>query len=78
MAQYRHVGQNGRISALRAVATALSAPTNIIPAQSAANSTLHNWKTLWALYSFKALPLPLAVDYSSFTSALNKLVALVP
>jgi hypothetical protein len=77
MAQYRHVGENGRISALIAVGTALTAPTNIIPAQSASPGK-HSWKAIYALYSFKALPLPLSLDYGSFTSALNKLVALVP
>jgi hypothetical protein len=78
MALYRDVGDNERIKALRAVGAALSAPTNIIPSQSASQGDQHCWKAMRALYNFKALPLPLSLDYGSFTTAINKLVALVP
>jgi hypothetical protein len=78
MAAYGNVGDNSRISALIAVGTALAAPTNIIPSQTASQGDQHAQKWLAALYSFKSLPVPLSVDYGSFTSALNKLVALVP
>jgi hypothetical protein len=78
MAAYGNIGDNSRISALIAVGTALAAPTNIIPSQSASQGDQHCWKAMAALYSFKTLPVPLSLDYGSFTSALNKLVALVP
>lgn len=78
MAAYQNVGDNGRISALIAVGTALGAPTNIMPAQNASQGDQHQWLWMWNLYNFKSLPLPLSLDYGGFTSALNKLVALVP
>lgn len=78
MAQFGNIGDNSRISALRAVGTALGAPTNIMPSQSASQGNQHQWLWMWNLYNFKSLPLPLSLDYGSFTSALNKLVALVP
>lgn len=78
MALYKNIGDNERIPALRAVGAALSAPTSIIPSQSASQGDQHCWKAVRALYSFKSLPLPLGLDYGSFTSAINTLVALVP
>jgi hypothetical protein len=78
MALYRDIGDNDRIRALRAVGTALGAPNAIIPSQTASQGDQHCWKAMRALYSFMSLPLPLSLDYGSFTSALNKLVALVP
>jgi hypothetical protein len=78
MAAYGNIGDNGRISALIAVGTALGAPAADIPSQSASQGDQHSQKWLALLYAFKSLPVPLSVDYGSFTSAVNKLVALVP
>ena len=78
MARYYNIGDNERVSALRAVGAALAAPTNIIPSQSASQGDQHCWKAIRALYAFKTLPTPLSVDYGSFTSMINVLVALVP
>jgi hypothetical protein len=75
MAAYTNIGDNSRILALRAVGAALSAPANIIPSQSASQGDQHMQKWLAGLFAFASLPVPLSVDYNSFTSMVNQLVA---
>jgi hypothetical protein len=74
MAAYLNVGDNDRISALRAVGAALGAPAANIPSQSASQGNQHQHKWLAGLFAFASLPVPLSVDYNSFTSMVNQLV----
>ena len=78
MAPFRHVDFGSRISALRVVATALGTPAASMPSQTASSDATHTWYWLAKLYGLNGLSNPYSLDYSSFTSALNKLVAKVP
>ncbi len=78
MAPFKSVDFNSRISALRAVGTALGAPPTAIPSQSASAGDQHSQKWLATLFGLNGLGNPYSLDYSSFTSAINKLVAKVP
>jgi len=78
MAPFKNVDYGSRISAIRAVATALGAPNTAIPSQSASPDDMHCWKWLAVLYGLNGLANPYSIDFGSFTSAINKLAAKVP
>lgn len=78
MAPYGNIGDNGRISAIRAVGTALGVASTSMPSQSASQGNQHQHKWLLALCTTAGVPLPLSIDYGAFTSIINACVAKVP
>lgn len=78
MSPFGNIGDNGRISAIIAVGTALAVPTNQLPAQNASQGDQHQQKWLAALCTKAAIPVPTSVDYGAFTSIINACAAKVP
>jgi hypothetical protein len=78
MAAYGNIGDNERISAIRAVGAALAVPTASLPSQSASQGDQHCLVWINNIRITEALPRLTSLDYGGFTSALNVLVALVP
>jgi hypothetical protein len=79
MAPFPRIDYGGRISALRAVGTALGLPNTAIPAQNAAPD---KFSLVIAVNRMNAaqgsLPQYFNLDYNSFLFALNALAAKVP
>jgi hypothetical protein len=78
MPLYRSIGDNDRISAIRAVGAALAVPTASLPSQTASQGDQHCLVWINNIRMVEALPRLPSLDYGGFTSALNVLVALVP
>ena len=78
MAPFKSVDFNSRISALRAVGAALGVSADAMPSQSASAGDQHCQKWFAKMYGQNGLSNPYSLDYGSFTSAINKLVAKVP
>jgi hypothetical protein len=78
MAAYGNIGDNDRISAIRKVGIALAVPTASLPSQTASQGDQHCLKWINNIRLVEALPVYTSLDYGSFTSAINQLVALVP
>ena len=77
MAPFQHIDFGSRVSALRAVGTALGAPATSIPSQSAANSSRTYLKFINLLNTTAGLPQLRGLDYSGFQPAINALAAKV-
>lgn len=78
MGPFGNIGDNERISAIIAVGTALGVPNSGLPSQSASQGDQHQQKWLAILCQVAGLPIPLSVDYNTFTSIINACAAKVP